>query len=123
MPHLNVRDNGDVVVVDLLTAKMIDESVIREIGTAFQKLPLEAAAGRKLLLNFRAVEFMSSMMIGHIVRLNKQCKNDKTRLKLCNISPDIMEIFSITKLNKLLDICGDEAQAIESFKDPRGWFG
>ena len=122
MSHLKVRDNGDVVVVDLLTPKMIDENVIREIGNALQKLPLEAAASRKLLLNFRAVEFMSSMMIGHIVRLNKQCKADKIRLTLCNIGPDIMEIFTITKLNKILDICEDEAASIESFKNPRGWF-
>ena len=86
-------------------------------------LPLEAAASRKLLINFQRVEFMSSMMIGHIVRLNKQCKTDKTRLKLCNIAPEILEVFTITKLNKILDICEDEAKAIESFKNPRGWFG
>ena len=35
---------------------------------------------------------------------------------------NIMEIFSITKLNKILDICDDEAAAIESFKNPDGWF-
>ena len=128
MAQLNIRDtqsdNQEVVVVDFLQARLVDENTIREIGREFEKLTLEAAAARKLLLNFAIVKFMSSVTIGHIVRLNKQCKADKIRLKLCSISPDIMEIFTITRLNKILDICADEASALEAFKKPSGgWFG
>lgn len=121
MAQLNIRDSGDVVVVDIRTAKLVDETVIREIGKEFGGLPLEAAAGRKLVMNFQNVEFMSSVMIGHLVKLNRQCKADKIRLKLCSIRPEILEVFTITKLNKVFDICNDETSALESF-GKRGWF-
>jgi anti-sigma B factor antagonist len=124
MSQLNIRDNGNVVVVDFNHAKLLDDGTLREIGQEFQRLPLEAAAARRLLLNFANVEYMSSMMIGHIVRLNKQCKADKIRLMLCTISPNIMEVFTITRLNKILEIAKDEQSAVEAFgKSSGGWFG
>ncbi len=62
-------------------------------------------------------------MIGQIVQLHKQCKNDKVKLKLCNISPDIKEVFRITGLTKLLEIYDDGAAALAAFGPPRrGWF-
>jgi anti-sigma B factor antagonist len=36
-------------------------------------------------------------------------------MKLCQIRPEILEVFQITKLNKVFDIRGDEAEAIAAF--------
>ena len=36
-------------------------------------------------------------------------------MKLCNIRPEIYEVFAITKLNKLFDIKDDEADALAAF--------
>jgi anti-anti-sigma regulatory factor len=63
-------------------------------------------------------------MLGQIMRLAKQAKADKIDLKLCDISPDIMEVFKLTKLDKVLDIRKSEAAAIEAFGSPRtSWLG
>ncbi len=122
MPQLCIRDKDDVVIVSFSQVKILDEGSIQQIGQEFQNLTMQAASGRKLLLDFSRVEFMSSAMIGQIVKLHKQCKNDKIRLKLCNICPNIMEIFKITGLVKLLDIHPDGAKAIEAFGPPApGW--
>ncbi len=90
MDLLTFRDKDDVVIVSFNQVKILDQTVIRQIGEEFKNLTLQAAAGRKLLLDFSRVEFMSSAMIGQIMRLHKQCKQDKTKLKLCHISPNIM---------------------------------
>ena len=69
---------------------------------------------------------MSSAMLGQIVRLNKMCKADNIRLKLCGICPQVLEVFTITNLHKLLDIQPNEAAALTSFaggEAKRGWFG
>jgi anti-sigma B factor antagonist len=34
---------------------------------------------------------------------------------MCNIRPEILEVFQITKLNKVFDIRGEEAEAISAF--------
>ena len=42
-------------------------------------------------------------------------KTHKGRLKMSNIRPEILEVFQITKLNKVFDIRKDEAEAISAF--------
>jgi anti-anti-sigma factor len=124
MSQLNIADKDDVVMVTFTNFKILDESVIRNIGAEFDKLTTEAAAERKLLLNFDRVTFMSSAMIGQIMKLYKKAKADGIALKLCCIDPTIMEVFKITRLDKLLDIRKTEADAIAAFGPPRkSWLG
>ena len=123
MGMIRILDKDDVVVVSFTEAKILDQLAIDQIREDFKDLTLQAASGRKLLLDFSRVQFMSSSMIGQVVRLHKQCKQDKVKLKLCNISPDIMEVFKITGLTKLLDIHKDADGALEAFGPTRrGWF-
>jgi anti-sigma B factor antagonist len=122
MDPLLIRDKDDVVVVSFNHVKILDADTIRLIGQEFKNLSLQAAANKKLLLDFSRVEFMTSAMIGEIVKLHKQCKQDKIRLKLCNICSNIMEVFKITGLSKLLEIHADGAKALEAFGPPApGW--
>jgi anti-sigma B factor antagonist len=124
MAQLTITDKDDVVVVSFTESKILDEGIIRQIGEEFKKLSMEAAAERKLLLRFNRVTFMSSAMIGQVMRLAKQCKADKIDLKLCDISPVIMEVFKITRLDKVLDIHKTEADGFSrTCPGPRAKFG
>jgi anti-anti-sigma factor len=124
MPQINVADKDDVVVVTFNQAQILDEGTIRQIGAEFSDLTTQAAAERKLLLNFGGITFMSSAMLGQIMKLSKQAKADKVDLKLSDIAPNIMEVFRITNLNKVLSIYKTEAEALKAFGPPRRtWFG
>ena len=120
--YLKLVDRGEVVAVYFTAASILDSAVIEQIGKEFEGVALEAAGERKLLLNFQKVKYMSSEMIGNIVRLYKRCKTDKIKLKLCAIAPELLEVFTITRLDKLLDIQGDEEKALAAF-GKRGFFG
>ena len=111
--------NGDVTVVRFTERKILSDVVIAQAGRELMAL---AGTEEKILLNFEGVEFMSSAMIGKIVLLNKKCKTDKVKLKLCNISENIMEVFEITRLHKVLDIVGTEDEAVAAF-EKKGFFG
>lgn len=113
--HLEFKDRDDVVVANLRLGTILDQSLIERIGAELQAAVLEAAATRKLVLNFQQVQFMSSAMLGKLVLLQKKCKTDKVALKLCGISPNVMEVFTITKLNKLFEIVKDETTAVGGF--------
>lgn len=122
MPHLSIAEHQDIVVVSIDVDKILDAELIRQIGKEFSTLTTEAAGEKKLLLTFRRVSFMSSAMIGEIMRLAKQAKADKIDLKLSDISPTIMEVFKLTQLDKVLDIRKTLADGLAAFGKPRkGW--
>ena len=119
MPVTTEEMNGDVTVVKFKEAKILSDVVIAQAGRELIEI---AKNSDKLLLNFEGVEFMSSAMIGKIVLLNKKCKTDKVKLKLCNISENIMEVFEITRLHTALDIVDTEDNAVSAF-EKKGFFG
>ena len=69
----------------------------------------------KLLLNFSTVDFLSSAALGKLITLDKKMKAHGGTLKLSNIRPEIYEVFTITRLNRLFDIKDDEADALAAF--------
>jgi anti-sigma B factor antagonist len=119
--HVTLRDRGDVLAVYFKKDSILDQQVIDEIGHEFNRVALEAASCRKILLNFDNVKFMSSAMIGKLLLLKKRCTADKIKLKLSNVSAGLFEVFKITKLNKVFDIQPTEAAALDAFEQ-RGWF-
>ena len=119
--HVTLRDRGDVLTVYFKQDSILDQQVIDEIGHEFNRVALEAGSCRKLLLNFQHVKFMSSAMISKLLVLNKRCTADKIKLKVSSMSPSLLEVFKITKLNKVFDIQLDEATALAAF-EKRGFF-
>ena len=66
---------------------------------------------------------MTSSMIGKVILLSKKCKEAKIDLRLCEVSENIMEVFQLMKLTKILDIQKDEDTALKSFeKYKKKWY-
>jgi anti-sigma B factor antagonist len=105
---------GDVTVVKFLDKKILDEASIQELGVELFGL-VEHDNRKSILLNFSNVEFLSSAALGKLITLDRKVKTAKGRLKMCNIRPEIFEVFQITKLNKVFDIRKEEAEAIAAF--------
>lgn len=112
--RLEVSEVGGVTVVRFVDRKILDEANIQELGKELFAL-VEEDNRKSLLLNFANVEFLSSAALGKLITLDKKVKAHGGKLKLCNIRPEIYEVFAITKLNKLFDIKEDEATGLDSF--------
>lgn len=112
--RLTINEVGDVTVVRFRDQKIIDNLNIQELGKELSRL-VEVENRSKLLLNFSAVEFLSSAALGKLITLDKKVKAAGGILKLCQIKPEIYEVFTITKLNRLFDIKEDEADALAAF--------
>ena len=121
MPSLVSQKVEDVLIVYFKDARILDEATIQPIGRELLALA-DGCEDRKLLLNFEEVKFMTSAMIGKIMSLNKKCKADEIDLKLCGICKEIMEIFTMLKLNKVLDMQKTEEKAMAAFQK-KGFFG
>jgi len=112
--RLEVEDLGDVTVVSFTDRKILDEQNIQVIGEQLFSL-VDESGRKKLLLNFGNVEYMSSAALGKLITLNKKVQAAGGRLVLCNIDPQIREVFEITKLDKLFVIRNDEQEALQVF--------
>jgi anti-sigma B factor antagonist len=111
---LEVEDIGDVTVVNFVDKKILDEQNIQVIGEQLFRL-VDDLGRTKLLLNFGNVEYLSSAALGKLITLNKKVKGVGGKLVLCNIAPNIYEVFEITRLNNLLTIQKDEQGGLQAF--------
>ena len=121
MAAITTQTNGEILVIGFVDSKILDSQRIDQVGKELQE-SIPQAIHKKMLLNFDGVSFMSSAMITKLVMLNKTCKAQGIALKFCEVSPNVLEVFKITKLNKLFDIQEGEEKALASF-DKKGWFG
>jgi len=112
--HLTVRADGSVQVVEFSDRKILEELSIREIEDELFSL-VSKSPGVKLLLDFSAVEHLSSAALGMLINLNKRVQKQNGALKLSSINPQIYEVFKITKLTKMFDIHDTNQQAINKF--------
>jgi len=108
--RLEVVDDGDVTIVNFIDKKILDEQNIQKIGEDLFSL-VDEQGRRRLILNFRNVDYLSSAALGKFITLNKKVQAAGGKLALCNIDPNIYEVFEITKLNKLFNIQKDEHAA------------
>ena len=112
--RLEVEQIGDVSVVNFVDRKILDEQNIQVIGEQLFSL-VDQEGRRNLLLNFGNVEYLSSAALGKLITLNKKVQAAKGKLILCNIDPQIHEVFEITKLDKFFNIQKEEQAALQAF--------
>ena len=114
IPSVAVSSHKDVRVVEFTNNRILDETNIAEIGASLGAL-IDEAANPKLLLDFAAVDHLSSAALGMLINANKRIREKNGQLRLTNIKPQIFEVFVITKLNKLFKILPTREEAMASF--------
>jgi anti-sigma B factor antagonist len=113
-PPLSVVQNKDIRIVEFTSAKILDEANIAEIGATLTSI-IDESEKPKLLLDFSNVDHLSSAALGMLINANNRIRQRNGQLRLTNIKGPILEVFVITKLNKLFRILPDRAEAMKSF--------
>jgi anti-sigma B factor antagonist len=114
-PKIKVEHIEDVVVVTLLLEKILEQSDIQAMQDSIMPL-IEENQGIKLVIDFSNVEFLSSSVLGLLIKISKKVYETAGELRLCSISDKINEIFKITRLDKVFQISPDKDNAIWSLK-------
>ena len=112
-PRISVKYAGNATVVSFTDEKILEERDINELQTSLMSV-IESASGKmSLILDFGNVRFLSSAVLGLLIRVSKRIYEQEGQLRLCNINPRIYEIFKITRLTKTFDIYTDVGSAAE----------
>lgn len=73
----------------------------------------------KMILDLEGIEFIDSSGIGCIISLIKTAKNSASVIKICNLSPNVADVFELLHLQKILDIEKDLDSSIRSFEEKK----
>ena len=102
-PKISVEYLNDTVVITLTDERILEDIDIKALEESL--LPLvDQNSGSKFILDFSNVGFLSSSVLGLLIRTSKKIYEDNGELVLCCISKKIYEIFRITRLDKVFDI-------------------
>ena len=58
----------------------------------------------EIILDFSNTKFIDSIGLGSLVSMLKQTANKKISIVLCSLSPQVRQIFELTKLYRLFEI-------------------
>ncbi len=109
--QINVEEKNGISVfrmegdIDINTSPEVKKSLDQAIS----------AKKDKIVINLGKVGYVDSSGLATLVEILKNLRGYGGKLKLTNLSPKVMGLFEITKLNKLFDIADGEENALNSF--------
>ena len=112
--YLGLRKQGGVIVIRFGEHRILDELTVKKFGDELFHVA-DRPDCQNLLLNFFGVVGLSSAMLGIMLMLRKKMGQKPGKLKLCQVGPEIMDVFHATKLGQLFEILGTEQQGLKAF--------
>ena len=109
---INVRESGNVVVLDLNGRITIGEETASLRNTIKQLLDSDQ---KNILLNLGEVSYIDSTGLGQFVGSFATVTSRGGQLKLLNLQKKLQELMQITKLITVFETYTNEAAAVRSF--------
>ncbi len=114
-PNLQIDYHGNVVVATLTDEKILEDEQIQALEGSFMPL-IEQSENIQLIIDFSNVKFLTSSVLGLLIRISKKVYEKDGKLRLCAIEPKIMDVFRITRLDKIFEIFPDQDDALVGLK-------
>ena len=110
--HVELRQAGDVVVVDLrgrLTAGLGDQMLRDTLSQLLDD------RHKKILLNLSEVSFIDSAGVGELVAGLRTARNVGASLKLLNANERVHSTLYLARLLPIFEVYQDEKEALQHF--------
>lgn len=103
------HEEDGVIVVRFRQSRVITDEAVQVTGHELMEAVEAAKPTGRMLVDFEGLDVMSSALIGKLVLLNKMARSESITLKFCNLSPNIREVFQVTRLHKVFDVSSDSS--------------
>lgn len=117
-PRISVEYAENATIVTFTDERILEDKDIQAVQESIMSVIESAGGGINLILDFRNVRFLSSAVLGLLMRISKRVYEREGQLRLCSIDPKIYEIFKITRLTRIFDIYNDIESATQSLSGP-----
>jgi anti-sigma B factor antagonist len=89
---------------------LFEESAVETVGRQLHRLIKEGHT--RLVVNFAGVRYLSSEVLAILAALQRELEPVRGRIVLCGMDPLLRDMVRITHLDRIFDICGEEAEAL-----------
>jgi len=110
---IHISERRGVKLVRMRTEALRTEAEVEALGRGLMGLAEEP--GTRVVLSFLGVKHLTSLVLGRLIHVHKRLAESGGELRLADIHPQLFEIFSITRLDRLFKIFEREDEAVASF--------
>jgi anti-sigma B factor antagonist len=115
-PRIQVNDADGVKVVRFHDHQLFDERTVRETADQIAAALPNDGSPIRLVVDFSDVSLISSTFLSKLILLQRRVDATRGRLRLCEMSAIIQQVFRTSNLDRLFKIDRDQRTAIESFQ-------
>ncbi len=117
-PRLIVHEIEGVKVIRFHDRQLFDERTVREVSEQIMSIVPNDGTPIKLILDFMDVSLISSSMLSKLILLQRRVDGSRGRLRLCEMSPVIQQVFRTSNLDRLFHIDRDQRASLSAFEMP-----
>lgn len=114
--HIDVQIDGDIFTV-CLRDKRPDDPTVRAAAEEVESLIADDGC-RKLVFRLGPLTCIYSVLIARLIKVRRSLAERGGRLALCEVSPQIMNVFESCQLQDYFEFKPDVASAAASLKQP-----
>jgi anti-sigma B factor antagonist len=115
--HIRVDPEKGVVVVRFLDREIRGEAASEELQRELAQVAASPKNDR-VLLDLSNVHLMTSAALVQLIVFNKMLEATGGRLILCQVRPEVYDVFNVMKLESMFQIEDDRAAALAAFDRP-----
>ena len=111
--HAIVRDVGQVMVIEMTRADLIDQDFVDELTIDLNAV-IDCVEGTpQVVISLERVQFLSSYTIGMLIALKERINDRGGTLRLADVNVNVKEVFRLTRLADVIPIDENTAKAVE----------
>ncbi len=96
----------NVSKLNILVAQTLKEEMAQYLNSS----------GKNLVLNMEGIEYVDSSGFGALLSILRNAKNNNSTFKICNVSPDVMELVKLLQLHNVFEIYDSVEECVKSFQ-------
>jgi len=93
--------------------KMMDEAELKALEQAIDDAAGSDAGISLVVLDLSQVRILPSLTLGILVQMSGKCRARQQRLKLAALQPQVKQVFTISRLDRVLDLAPTVEAALE----------
>lgn len=108
---VKAEKKGDVKVLSFENLDKLNILVAQQVKDALKPHVNESNA--KIILSLEGVKYVDSSGFGVLLSILRSTKKNKSGFRMCNISPEIMELIRLLKLDSIFEIDNDVEESYD----------
>ena len=108
---LDVSEVNGVDVVTFGSGAVLDIATSQSLAKRILRLT-DGPTPPRILIDFSAVQFIASRMLGILVELTKRADTCHGQVIVCGLRPDVYKVFRVMRLDELLTVVEDKVEAM-----------